>query len=223
MRAANSFRQFWNLERLKESITAKGIYSGSGTIISPKGMVLTANHVVEQANDIFIVHQFNIFPAKLVKSLPESDVAILKILESERDFEFCLVSEKPRYSLGLQVFNISFPDVKSQGFDAKLTKSYISCEEAPFSRNCFQVDAEISPGSSGSAIFNRSGEIIGVVSCRLFDTDDSGNTPRNITYAVKSDGFTKGLKPYLSMRTAPPAGSIIEAAEASSVIVLSGT
>lgn len=215
-----SFKSFFFREQAAATRekNSHNLACGSGTIISPEGAVLTANHVVENAPEIFIINGFEIFPAKLVKSLPESDIAILKILESERNFEFCSLSEKPRYPLGLQVFNISFPDVKSQGFDAKLTKSYIACEEAPFSKNCFQIDAEISPGSSGSAIFDRSGEIIGVVSCRLFDEKDSDNFPRNVTYVVKSDSFGKAIRPYLPRRSSPSAGGFIDATAASVMV-----
>lgn len=220
-----SFKSFFFREQAAAARkrSSRNLACGSGTIISPNGIVLTANHVVDQATKIFVINKFEIFSAKLVKSLPESDVAVLKILEAEKKFEYCPVSEKPRFTLGSPVFNISFPNIKDEGFDPKLAKSYISCEESPFSQDYFQIEAELSEGSSGSAIFNRSGEIIGIVSCHLFDAEDLGNTPHNVTYAVKSDRFNKALKAYASRQSSPSPSSLIGPAKAASVIVLSRT
>src|SRR3990172_5410298 len=68
---------------------------GSGFFISPDGLVVTNNHVVEDADDISVtLENGDKYPATLVGSDPRTDIALVKVKEDGKKFAYVDFSEK---------------------------------------------------------------------------------------------------------------------------------
>lgn len=144
---------------------------GSGVITSSDGYILTNNHVVEQADEIY-VRLFNNEEtrAEVVGTDPQTDIAVLKIngenlpvikfgnSDSLRVGEFVLAIGNP-LSENL-AHSVSFGIVSAMG---RSNLNVIQAEAGvPTYENFIQTDAAINPGNSGGAMINMSGELVGI-------------------------------------------------------------
>src|SRR5207249_10662047 len=80
-------------------------YSGTGFFVADDGRILTCAHVIEGATRITVKCQQGVFPATLVKSDPEKDLALLKVSGS---FRALPVAQAGSAKLGDPVFTIGF-------------------------------------------------------------------------------------------------------------------
>ena len=165
---------------------------GSGFLISTNGLVATNYHVVEDFRNVLdagirVRVGDRILNGWLVASDERLDLAIVKI---EGCFEPLEINLHGGIGMGEAVFAIGFPDPTSMGFSPKVTKGVISSltgyQDSP---HLYQFDAAIQPGSSGGALLNEKGEVIGVVVASLSSKKTlvyHGYVPQNVNYAVKS-------------------------------------
>ena len=140
----------------------KATFLGSGFIINKKGIVVTNNHVIQDAEDIFVrVNGDQEYKAKVLGADPLSDVAVLEIIS---DHEFIPVkfgnSDKAR--IGDWVIAIGNPF----GLGGTVTTGIISARnrEIGLSRyeDYIQTDASINVGNSGGPLFDLNGDVIGI-------------------------------------------------------------
>ncbi len=142
---------------------------GSGFVISNKGDILTASHLVQTAETICVTFSDGEeLSAKVLYSYPLADVALIR-LTSQKSTP--LVSIKMGNSdhtrIGDQVFIIGTPF----GIEHSLSVGYISGKykrdpsyNGLITTEFLQSDAAINKGSSGGPMFNMKGEVIGIVS-----------------------------------------------------------
>lgn len=137
---------------------------GSGVIWSSDGLVVTNNHVVEGAQDIEVVLATGErIPATLRASDPLTDLALLELDRNDLPAA-SFQSSLPR--VGAQVVAIGNP----LGFENSVTAGIISGIHraipsggtTPALVDLLQTDAAISPGNSGGALVNGSGEVVGI-------------------------------------------------------------
>ena len=135
---------------------------GSGFIIDAKGIVITNNHVIKGAEDIFVrLDDGTEYKAKVIGADPLSDVAVLKIIS---DIKFIPVkfgdSDKAR--IGDWVIAIGNP----LGLSGTVTSGIISARNRDIGMNRYedfiQTDASINVGNSGGPLFNMDGDVIGI-------------------------------------------------------------
>src|SRR5690606_3977117 len=92
--------------------------------------------------------------------------------------------------IGAEVCTVGFPNVFLQGTAPKASKGIInSLKGRQDDPRYFQISAEINPGSSGGALVNVQGEVVGVVTALLdaaVSASVTGALPQNVNYAVKS-------------------------------------
>src|SRR3989344_4881885 len=125
--------------------------SGSGSIISNDGYIITNSHVVSDSSNITVrLSDKRIFKAKLIGSDPQTDVALLKInAEYLTAMEF---GDSDAVDVGDNVIAIGNPF----GFDFTVTTGIISAkhrERGPTEyRDFLQTDASINPGNSGGPL-----------------------------------------------------------------------
>jgi serine protease Do len=143
---------------------AKGI--GTGVIISADGLVLTAAHVVGGADKIRVMlKDERKRTARVIASIGSADLALIQIEDAPKDLPFIPLGDSDKIEIGEQVFVIGTP----YGLDHTLTVGYLSgrriMKNTPFGDIEFlQTDAAINQGNSGGPLFNRKGELIGIVS-----------------------------------------------------------
>ncbi|MGE3153458.1 MAG: SUMF1/EgtB/PvdO family nonheme iron enzyme [Nitrospiraceae bacterium] len=152
--------------------------SGSGAIVHSDGYILTAYHVVAGARRIVVVTpgEFRA-PALIVSSDQEHDLALLKI--DTVGLSEAALGYAGSVRLDQEVITIGFPFGLK---DISVTRGRIAAMRTKGVRRVFQVDAAINPGNSGGPVFNRRGEIIGILTTKF--SHPSGIIPEGMSFAV---------------------------------------
>lgn len=144
-------------------------YIGSGVIISPTGYIVTNNHVIENAEKIEVkLNNNKIYKAKLIGKDYGNDIALIKI-NSKELLPFISFSDSEKIKIGEWVIAIGNPF----GLNSTVTAGIISAKGRTLSmtdkastgvafESFIQTDAALNPGSSGGALINMEGKLIGI-------------------------------------------------------------
>ena len=135
---------------------------GSGFIIDEKGIVVTNNHVIQDAKDIVVqVNGEKKFEAKVIGADPLSDIAVLKIETSEK-FIPVKFGDSDKARIGDWVIAIGNPF----GLGGTVTSGIISARNRSIGLSRYedyiQTDASINQGNSGGPLFDMNGDVIGI-------------------------------------------------------------
>lgn len=137
---------------------------GSGVVISDKGWVVTNYHVFAECEKVEIKHNDKtISYSDIIGVDVEKDILILKI--DENIFPTISISNDDNLKVGQRVYAIGSP----LGMENSLSEGLISGlrNVSKENRNYIQITAGVSPGSSGGAVVNSKGELIGISSSSL--------------------------------------------------------
>ncbi len=135
---------------------------GSGVVMSSRGYILTNNHVITNAREISVrLADGRHFDARVIGADPETDLAVLKV-EAE-DLPGLVFANSATVQVGDIVLAIGNPF----GIGQTVTQGIISAtgrHELGLTtfENYIQTDAAINPGSSGGALVNTRGELVGI-------------------------------------------------------------
>jgi len=158
---------------------------GSGAIIDPNGLILTAYHVVEGVNKIEVKFASGIqLPAELVKFSKQQDLAILRINGS--GYPALILDLRLDPSLGEDVFTIGTPADLDLG--QSISKGIVSGRRKVEGQIYLQMDMAVSPGNSGGPLLNQQGEVIGIVLSKIVEEGVEG-----IGFAVPSKEIVEAL------------------------------
>ncbi len=151
---------------------ARGV--GSGFIVSPKGYILTNEHVVEGSARIIIgLQSGEKYRGRVIGVDEETDVAVVKI-DVPHDLPTVTIGDSNSAQVGDWVLAMGSPF----GLDQTVTAGIISKKEreTPGSQSNFQrflqTDAAINRGNSGGPLVNMRGEVIGINSQIATSTGD---------------------------------------------------
>lgn len=139
----------------------RGNALGSGFIISADGLVVTNNHVIEDADEITIeLFSGRELPAVLLGTDASVDIALLKV-ESDTPLPFVEFGDSDIARVGDWVMAVGNP--LGQGFS--VSTGIVSARnrelQGPYD-DYIQTDAAINQGNSGGPLFNMDGEVVGV-------------------------------------------------------------
>jgi serine protease Do len=136
---------------------------GSGFVIDKKGLIITNNHVIDGADEIFVIFQDGEkISAKLIGTDPKVDVAVLKIDPGKKKLSAVNWGKSDTSRVGDWVMAIGNPF----GLGGTVTAGIISARgrdirSGPYD-DYIQTDASINKGNSGGPLFNMDGEVIGI-------------------------------------------------------------
>jgi serine protease Do len=135
---------------------------GSGFIIDEKGIVVTNNHVIQDAEDIVVrVNGDQEFNAKVIGADPLSDIAVLQ-LDTEEKFTPVAFGDSDKARIGDWVIAIGNPF----GLGGTVTSGIISARNRSIGLSRYedyiQTDASINTGNSGGPLFDMNGDVIGI-------------------------------------------------------------
>lgn len=159
--------------------------TGTGFFVNVSGLLVTNHHVIQGCHEVRLSGQEGV--ATLVTSDVVNDLALLKLSNAVK-YSAVISSEPSKVSQGEDVVVFGFPlnSVLSSG--GNLTPGVISALTGLGNNtNQIQITAPIQPGSSGSPVINKKGEIIGVVSMKLSDSRmaaATGQVAQNVNFAV---------------------------------------
>ncbi|MFL2851706.1 MAG: Do family serine endopeptidase [Candidatus Pelagibacter sp.] len=135
---------------------------GSGFIIDEKGIVVTNNHVIADAEDIIVrVNGDKEFKAKVIGADPLSDIAVLQ-LDTKEKFIPVKFGDSDQARIGDWVIAIGNPF----GLGGTVTSGIISARNRSIGLSRYedyiQTDASINSGNSGGPLFDMNGDVIGI-------------------------------------------------------------
>ena len=177
------FKEFSTPQKRKASAL------GSGFIIDAKGIVVTNNHVIKDAEDIIIRvegdTEYIEYKAKVIGADPLSDIAVLKI-ESNDKFLPVKLGDSDKARIGDWVIAIGNP----LGLSGTVTSGIISARNRNIGLSRYedyiQTDASINVGNSGGPLFNMEGDVIGINTAILGREGNIG-----IGFAIPSNSAKK--------------------------------
>lgn len=182
---------------------------GSGFIIDAQGHILTNNHVIENAKEIWVtLADESQLQAKLVGADKKTDVALIKI-DSKKPLVPVKLGDSDKIRAGDWIIAIGNPF----GLGGSVTAGIVSAKsrdiEAGAYDNFIQTDASINQGSSGGPMFDMNGEVIGV-NTAIFSTSGGSMgigfaTPINLLKFVIDEIKSKGKveRGWLGIRIQP--------------------
>ena len=180
------FRQFFgdNMPKQNKQGKNRAHSLGSGVIVTKDGYILTNNHVVADADEIFVTINGDDeeYEAKLIGTDPKTDIAVIKI--KGKNFTTAKFADSSSVKEGDVVFALGNPfgvgSSVTQGIVSALNKSRVGINQY---ENFIQTDASINPGNSGGALVDSRGALIGVNSAIL--SRSGGNN--GIGFAIPSN------------------------------------
>ena len=173
-----------NATKLPSDKSITGI--GSAFIVHEKGLLVTNSHVIRNAKGAIVTnHEGAEFAANIIFNDPARDIAILKI--EDKDFN-TLKSipygfRKKQTEMAEAIFTLGYPDNKfvyGEGYLSALTGhdgDTINC----------QIAVAANPGNSGGPVFNKNGEVIGMLSTREMHSE-------GVVYAVRTKYILQALQ-----------------------------
>ncbi|MGA3143344.1 MAG: DegQ family serine endoprotease [Verrucomicrobiota bacterium] len=148
---------------------------GSGVIVSPDGYILTANHMVDGADEIEVAIADNKkeFTARVVGTDPPTDVAVLKI--DAKDLPAITLGDSDQLEVGDIVLAIGNPFRVGQTVTMGIVSALGRSGLAGFNQyqNFIQTDAAINPGNSGGALVDAEGRLVGINTAIISSTRGS--------------------------------------------------
>ena len=166
--------------------TRKSAALGSGFIIDEKGIVITNNHVIQNAEDIVVrVGGDKEYKAKIIGQDPLSDIAVLQIVSKEK-FIPVKFGDSDKARIGDWVIAIGNPF----GLGGTVTSGIISARNRSIGLSRYedyiQTDASINQGNSGGPLFDMNGDVIGINTAILGQSGSIG-----IGFSIPSNSAKK--------------------------------
>ena len=171
---------------------------GSGFVIDSRGLIVTNNHVVENADKIIVkLKDGDEFDAKVVGTDANTDLALLEI-EAKRSLPSLKLGNSDDLKVGEWVVAIGSPF----GLEQTVTAGIVSAKgrvigAGPYD-DFIQTDASINPGNSGGPLVNLAGEVVGINTAIIASGQGIGfaipaNLAGNILEQLESTGHvTRG-------------------------------
>src|SRR5437016_13829887 len=181
---------------------------GSGVVVDAKGYIITNRHVIEKADRIRVRLQDEPpgvqHDAKVVGSDQETDLAVIKI-ESDKGLPTAKIGNSDSMQVGDWVLAIGSPF----GLQATVTAGIVSAKGRNIVpgrqfQSFVQTDAAINPGNSGGPLVNMAGEVIGINTAILTET----NAYAGVGFAMPSNTVVNGYNQLIGPEHRVSRGSI---------------
>ena len=174
--------------------------AGAGVIIQSSGIIVTNAHIVGNAQRVnVLLADGQKQEAQVVRFAPDLDIALLKI-NVPTTLRAVYLADSSQIMLNQEIFSVgSSPLLKEAISGGKITglassrnAAYSNAYESDF----FQTSMNIYKGDSGGPLFNRRGELVGLMTAKMLSRD-------NASFAVSSNKIRRYLIAYLR-ETQPP-------------------
>ena len=181
-------------------------WTGTGFALK-NGYIVTNNHVVEGASSILVqgVNGTTVeYKAEVVAVDKNNDLALIRI----NDYRFDGFGSIP-YSIketlcdvGSDVFVLGYPLTSYMGEEIKLTNGIISSRSGyQGDVTTYQISAPVQPGNSGGPMFDKNGNVVGVVNAGIPGAE-------NVGYAIKTSYLCNLINSSVSNAIIPRNNSI---------------
>ncbi len=196
---------------------------GSGVIVSPEGIVVTNNHVVRtkgRAEIKVALADGREFPATIMLKDEQTDLAVLRIKNADRDFPYLPLGDSDALEVGDIVLAIGNPfgvgQTVTSGIVSALARTRVGISDYQF---FIQTDAAINPGNSGGPLVDMNGQVAGINTAIFSKSGGSHGIgfaiPSNMVRVVVKSALrgNKVERPWLGAELQRVTSDIAEAAE----------
>lgn len=169
--------------------------AGSGVIISEDGYIVTNNHVIEGVSSIKVrLVDGSEYDAKLIGTDSKTDLAVIKVEAS--GLNASVFGSSSSLKVGQSVVAVGNPLGELGG---TVTDGIISALEREMTiegekMNLLQTNAAVNPGNSGGGLFNRYGELVGIVNAKT-----SGSGIEGLGFAIPIDDAKKVIEELIDL------------------------
>jgi S1-C subfamily serine protease len=169
--------------------------TGTGFLVSPKGLMVTNHHVIEGHDkvEIWVPSTGKTLTARVIASDQGNDLAFLRVepvTDLPTDLSFPLIAKSPP-DVGQTVFTVGFPVPEIMGREPKFSQGVLNAHSGVLGNIRFlQHSIPIQPGNSGGFLVSEAGEVCGIVQSTLnamMLLGEVGAIPQNVSYAIKSE------------------------------------
>ena len=172
--------------------TVKNAVSGSGFVISSNdtaSYILTNYHVIDGVTDITVFFaDGKSYDATLVGGEEENDIAVLKI--DQGNLRPVVLGDSDAINVGEDVYAIGNPLGE---LTFTFTGGYVSAKDRSVTMsdgtvmNMIQTDTAINSGNSGGPLFDKYGQVVGIVSAKLSSSSSSEASVEGLGFAIPID------------------------------------
>lgn len=188
------------------SKTQGSSWTGTGFALK-NGYIVTNNHVVEGASSILVqgINGTTVeYKAEVVAVDKNNDLALIRI----NDYRFDGFGSIP-YSIketlcdvGSDVFVLGYPLTSYMGEEIKLTNGIISSRSGyQGDITTYQISAPVQPGNSGGPMFDKNGNVVGIVNAGIPGAE-------NVGYAIKTSYLFNLIKSSVSSTIIPQTNTV---------------
>lgn len=192
-------------------LTDSPISTGSGIVFSEDGYIVTNSHVIGDSNQypvkvVFTGQDENEadkeYAAQVVGYDKRTDIAVLKIdAIGLIPAEF---ADSDQLKVGDTVLSLGNPGVAGENFTNTLTKGMVSAVNrtvnmSSINMQYIQTDVAINPGSSGGALLNLYGQVVGINAAKITTTEIEGicfaiptNIAKDVINDIVKNGYVSG-------------------------------
>jgi len=158
----------------------KSISQGSGVVIR-NNIIATNKHVIDGASDIVISQGSRFWHVQEIAISSIIDVAFVKVV----DLDLMPIPQRQNAKLdtGSKIFTLGNP----KGLEFSFSDGIISGSRDFDGVNYFQLTAPISPGSSGGALLDQSGKLLGITTFKFRGGE-------NLNFAISIENVSKELE-----------------------------
>lgn len=201
-------------ERMQSSL-------GSGVIVSPDGLIVTNNHVIQsegEANVKVALADSREFEARVILKDERTDLAVLRIESPEKDFPYLSFADSDALEVGDIVLAIGNPfgvgQTVTSGIVSALARTRVGVSDYQF---FIQTDAAINPGNSGGPLVDMAGRVVGINTAIFSRSGGSMGIgfaiPANMVRVVVNSALQGGKvkRPWLGAELQPVTGDIAQA------------
>lgn len=164
-----------------ESKAPNGSLSQGSGVVLYNNIVATNKHVLENGNEITISQGNKYWHVQEIAISNSIDVAFLKI--KDLDLPQILKHSPCHPAIGSKIFTLGNP----KGFEATFTDGIISGIRNINNTSYYQISAPISPGSSGGALLDQTGKLLGITTFKIRGGE-------NLNFAISIDNIIAEFK-----------------------------
>ncbi len=174
--------------------------AGSGVIYSQDGYIITNNHVIDGASNIYVtLTNGEHYNATLVACDAKSDLAVIKI--DAQGLQAAILGNSENISVGQICIAIGNPmgtlgGTVTAGIISALSRE-VTIGNVPMT--LMQINVAISPGNSGGGLFNSNGDLIGIVNAKSVSQNVEGigfaipvDVVRDVVQQLIEQGYVTG-------------------------------
>ncbi|MEM7031463.1 MAG: trypsin-like peptidase domain-containing protein [Chloroflexota bacterium] len=178
-----------------------GFGLGTGVVVSEAGDILTAFHVVDEADEIEVTFaDGGKALAEMIVAEPENDIAVLRPLSAPSLIVPAVLGNPNAMRVGDEAYAVGNPlglvGSMSEGVISGFDRSLPLPDSDLRLEGLIQFDAAVNPGNSGGPLLNRAGQVVGIVTALANPSDQGFFIGIGFAVPIQTAGGAAGMPGY---------------------------